>query len=163
MSMVKTLPYRARGRTARSGETRRRILTAVRDLLAEGAFHESAVEQVADRAGVSRATLYQHFRSRGELVDAICDTFDENPALLQIRQSVELPGAGTALAETIRLAVRVWATEDAVLRQLYGVEAVDPAAGALVERQRADRRSEIARLGRSLRRLGALRHGVSER
>ena len=35
-------------------------MAAVRDLLAEGSFHESTVEEVAERAGISRATLYQH-------------------------------------------------------------------------------------------------------
>src|SRR5204862_7618212 len=95
--------YRARGRPRRSEETRERIKTAVRDLLAEGSFHDSTVEEVADRAGVARATLYQHFRSRLELVDA-----------------------------------------------------VDPAAQDLVDRQRADRRSELERLVRNLSRAGRL-------
>ena len=66
-------------------------------------FHESTVEEVADRAGVSRATLYQHFRSRLGLVDAICETFDENPAL------VALQGV-TGVDEFIARAVEFWAT-----------------------------------------------------
>ena len=45
-------------------------MEAVRELLQEGAFHESTVEQVAARAGVSRATVYQQFGSRVGLVDA---------------------------------------------------------------------------------------------
>ena len=101
-------------------------MAAVRELLAEGSFHETAVEQVAERAGVSRATLYQHFRSRLDLIDAICDTFDANPALQRLRQSVELADPDAALEETIALAVRFWATEDAVLAPLYGVERSTP-------------------------------------
>ena len=72
--------YRAQRRSTRSDRTRERIIAAVRELLAEGAFHESTVEEVADRAGIARATLYQHFRSRLDLVDGICDTFAVNPA-----------------------------------------------------------------------------------
>ena len=83
-------------------------MAAVRELLAEGSFHETAVEQVAERAGVSRATLYQHFRSRLDLIDAICDTFDANPALQRLRQSVELADPDAALEETIALVVRFW-------------------------------------------------------
>src|SRR5205807_7090105 len=128
LSMPATRAYRARRRSTRSEETRRRIMAAVRELLAEGAFHESTVEQVAERAGIARATLYQHFRSRLDLVDAICDTFDENPALLAVRRSVELPDPEAALAETIANCVRFWSSEDAALSQLYGVVAVDPAA-----------------------------------
>jgi len=115
-------------------------MEAVRELLAEGTFHEASVEQVADRAGVSRATLYQHFRSRVDLVDAICDTFAANPALSKLREAVEIDDLDAALAETVALATRSGASEDAVLGELYGVAAIDPAARALVERQRADRR-----------------------
>ena len=150
-------PYRTRHRQQRSQETRERITRAVRELLAEGTFHESTVEEVADRAGIARATLYQHFGSRLELVDAICDTFDANPALLTLRKSVELPDAQAALAETIANVVGFWSSEDAILSQLYGVAAIDPAAQDLVDRQRADRRSEMERLANHLRAAGVLR------
>jgi AcrR family transcriptional regulator len=150
--------YRARSRPKRSEETRERIKAAVRELLAEGTFHESTVEEVADRAGVARATLYQHFRSRVELVDAICETFDENPALLRLREIVESLDAEAALAETIAEAARFWSSEDPVLRHLYGVVSIDPAAHDLVERQRSDRRTELERLVRNLARAGRLRN-----
>src|SRR3954464_2649180 len=155
--------YRARSRTKRSDETRARIMSAVRELLAEGTFHESTVEQVADRAGVSRATLYQHFRSRLELVDEMCDTFDANPALLALRQSVTDDDPAAALATTIAHTVEFWSSEDAVLSQLYGVAAIDQAAADLVERQRRDRRGEMTRLVRHLRKAGLMRPDVSDR
>ncbi len=155
--------YRAQRRTERPDGTRQRITAAVAELMAEGTFHESTVGQVADHAGVSRATLYQHFRSRIELVDAMCERFDENPALLRLREVVELPDAGAALAETISETVRFWSSEDAILGQIYGVVAVDPAARDLVDRQRADRRGELTRLARQLRRTGSLRPGLAER
>lgn len=156
-----TRVYRSRARADRSAATRGRIKDAVRELLAEGTFHESTVEEVADRAGVSRATLYQHFRSRVDLVDAICETFDANPALVKLRGLVELPDADAALAETIAQSVRFWSSEDAVLRELYGAAALDPAAQALVDRQRSDRRSEYERLVRNLSRNARLRVGVT--
>ncbi|HWJ32119.1 MAG TPA: helix-turn-helix domain-containing protein [Gaiellaceae bacterium] len=154
--------YRARSRPKRSEETRERIKAAVRELLAEGTFHESTVEEVADRAGVSRATLYQHFRSRVELVDAICETFDLNPALLRLRETVDGPDPGAALADTVADAVRFWSSEDPVLRHLYGVASIDPAAQDLVDRQRADRRTELERLARNLSRSRRLREGMNE-
>src|SRR5919202_2907571 len=154
--------YRAHRHPKRSEDTRDRIMTAVRELLAEGAFHESTVEEVADRAGVSRATLYQHFGSRLELVDAICDTFAANPALLKLREIVELEDADAALADTIANSVRFWASEDSILSQLYGVAAIDPAASDLVDRQRTDRRGELARLARNPRKSKRLPPGTSE-
>jgi AcrR family transcriptional regulator len=159
---ISTRPYRSLRRTERSDATRRKITAAVTELLAEGAFHESTVEQVADRAGVARATLYQHFRSRLELVDAICERFDDNPALLTIRQVVELPDPDAALVQTIANAVRFWSSEDPILSQLYGVVAIDPAARDLVDRQRADRRGEMTRLVSNLKSAGWLRAGVTQ-
>ena len=138
-------------------------MDAVRELLAEGTFHEVTVDEVAERAGIARATLYQHFRSRLDLVDAICDTFDANPALLAIRDVIEHPEAEAALADTIAHTVEFWSSEDAILAQLYGVVAIDPAARDLVDRQRADRRGEMQRLIRNLSVSGFLKQGLTQR
>ena len=159
--MKATRSYRSRSRATWARHTRERIVTAVRELLREERFHESTVEQVAERAGVSRATVYQHFRSRIDLVDAICETFDANPALIELRRTIMLPDPETALVRTIALAMRFWESEDAILSELYGVVAIDPAARDLVGRQRADRRSEMRRLAQRLHTTGTLRPGIS--
>lgn len=157
------MPARAISRRSdRSTETRARIVAAVRELLAERAFHESTMEDVADRAGISRATLYLHFRSRLDLVDSICDVMGENPALVQLRETVRLPEPDEALAETVAQSIRFWSSEDALLGELYGVVAADPAAKDFVARQDADRRGELEHLARTLRRSGRLRSGMSE-
>jgi AcrR family transcriptional regulator len=158
-----TRAYRARRRVDRRQDTRERIKAAVRGMLAEGRFHESSVDEVADRAGVSRATLYQHFGSRLALVDAMCEGFEENPALQKLRASVDLADADAALDEAIACTIRFWSSEDAILSELYGVAAVDPAAKDLVDRQRSDRRNEFGRLVRNLQRSSRLRPGVTKR
>lgn len=124
-------------------------MSAVRSLLEEGVFHESTVEAVAARAGVSRATLYTHFGTRLGLVDAMCETFDENPALIAVRRTEDV-------SEFIALVVDFWSAEEKVLAQLYGAAAIDPAAGALVERQHRDRQNELKRLLRGARIEGHL-------
>ncbi len=156
--MSSSRAYRARTRATRPTGTRERITTAVRELLAEGVFHESTMEQVAERAGVSRATLYLHFRSRVELVEAMCDTFDQTPALLRLREIVDSPDADAALDNTVAGSTAFWSSEDPVLKHLYGVASVDPAAQDLVDRQRADRRHELERLVRNLARNRRLRN-----
>jgi AcrR family transcriptional regulator len=50
--------------------TRRRVLEAVIELLAEGSLDELSVPAVADRSGVSLATIYRHFPTRAELLSA---------------------------------------------------------------------------------------------
>jgi len=158
-----TRAYRPPRRSIRADATRRKIMDAVHELLGEGAFHEATVEEVADRAGVSRATVYLHFRSRFDLIDAICDTFADNDALLGAKASIDLPDLDQALAATLENSVRFWASEDAVLAELYGVVAVDPAAQSFVDRQRADRRRELKRLAHRLHAEKRLRRGVGER
>lgn len=130
-------------RQQRSTASRKRILAAVRSLLEEGTFHETTVEQVAERAGVSRATLYGHFGSRLGLVDAMCESFDANPALLALRETRDLD-------TWLERVVEFWSSEERVLAQLYGAAAVDPAAHDLVERQTRDRYGELKSLLREL-------------
>jgi AcrR family transcriptional regulator len=107
-------------------------MTAVRELLQEGLFHESTVEEVATRAGVSRATVYQQFGSRVGLVDAICDSLD----LEAVEASPDVP---TLLKRTTEF----WVREEMFLSQLYDAAAVDPAAREFVERQTRDRYRQL--------------------
>jgi AcrR family transcriptional regulator len=137
MSMYVT---RQSGRTSASRE---QILAAVRSLLEEGVFHETTVEEVAQRAHVSRATLYGHFGSRLGLVDAMCESFDANPALVALRETADVD-------VWLERVVDFWSSEEKVLTQLYGAAAVDPAARNLVGRQTRDRHSELKALLRAL-------------
>jgi AcrR family transcriptional regulator len=116
-------------------ESRGRVMKAVRELLEEGAFHESTVEQVASRAGVSRATVYQQFGSRLGLVDAICDSLD----LAHVEAA---PDVATLLQRTSEF----WARDETLFGQLYDAAAVDPAAREFVERQTRDRYRHLSRL-----------------
>jgi len=131
-------------------------------MLGEGRFHESTMEEIALEAGISRATLYQHFRSRLDLVDAICDTFAVNPALVEVKAAVDIPDPLEALAATIDQAMRFWASVDDVLRELHGVVALDPAAAELVRRQYEDRQAVMRRLARHLHAAAPIRPGLSE-
>ncbi len=155
--------YRPRRVTRKSEETRARIVAAVRALLVEGVYHERTVEEVADRAGVSRATLYQHFASRLDLVDAICDTLTSHPALLAVREAVGAEDAADALDGLFANATAFWSSEDAVFAAIYGVAEIDPGARSFVERQRRDRRGEMERLARNLQRARRLPPGTTQR
>jgi AcrR family transcriptional regulator len=162
MSMPTLRAYR-RTDPAATEATRDRIIQAVRDLLEEGAFHEASVEDVAKRADVARATVYQHFGSRLGLVDAVCDRFGANPALVELRDTVVLEDPEAALRETIALTIRFWDSEEPILRHLYGLASIDPMAAELVERQFRDRRSEMERLIGNLSDRGALASEPSRR
>ncbi len=50
--------------------TRRKVLTAVIELVADGSLDELSVPAVAERSGVSVATIYRYFPTRDELLAA---------------------------------------------------------------------------------------------
>ncbi|MGE5407241.1 MAG: TetR/AcrR family transcriptional regulator [Syntrophothermus sp.] len=149
-------PYRPARGSARVARTRARIMEAVRELLAEGRFHEATVAEVAARAGVSRATLYQHFGTRVGLVDAICETLADNPALVALRGAPEQESGAAIIGYFLRETVRFWASEEAIHRHLYGLAVIDPAAADFVARQGRDRRREVERVVAALEERGAL-------
>jgi AcrR family transcriptional regulator len=151
----------ARGRPG-AAETRERILQAVRDLLAEGRFHEATVEEIATRAGVARSTLHLHFGSRMGLVDAMCEILGGTAERAEIRSSLNLTDPADALRSVLSSAVRFWAAEEDLHRALYGLAEIDPAARAFVDRQTSGRRSDLQRLSKRLHDVGRLRRGLQE-
>src|SRR3954468_14633291 len=98
------MPYRSTERTeARRAEVRSRIVTAARELIAEGGYMAAQVAAVADRAGVAVGTVYRHFPSKSDLfaevfreasqheVDAMADAVQAagGPAPLRIAAGVD--------------------------------------------------------------------------
>src|SRR5712692_700199 len=154
--------YRPGRRREPARQTRAAIMSAVRDLLAEGSFQEATVEQIAERAGVSRATLYQHFRSRMGLIDAICETIDENPEFIAMIGALDLEDSVESLRAVLIAAVRFQASEEGLHRHLYGLAEIDPAAAEFVARQTSERRQGLEMLLSALKRQGRLRSGVSD-
>jgi AcrR family transcriptional regulator len=60
--------------------TRDRLGDALMQLLTEKPFEEITVQEVLDRAGVSRSTFYSHFRDKNDLFMSDADDFFENLA-----------------------------------------------------------------------------------
>jgi AcrR family transcriptional regulator len=146
-----------------AGETRQRILEAVRSLLREGRFHTASMEAIADEAGLSRAGLYLHFRSRGALIDAICETLDESPELRSLHQLVGSGEPRESLHRIIEVSTRFWASDEPMFHQLYGSAAVDDAARDFVDRQTEDRSASLSILTQRLQEAGHLRAGLRRR
>jgi AcrR family transcriptional regulator len=137
-------------------------MDAVRRLLEEGTFHQATVEEIAQLAGVSRATLYQHFGSRFGLVDAICESLSKNPSMIAIQAAPDRTNPREAAMTMIAQGIRFWDSEESLHRHLYGLAEIDESAADFVERQSADRRSVVHRIVRRAVEAGVLREGISE-
>ena len=71
--MAATIPTAARtGRLPRSAR-RRQLLAAAQEVFVAQGYHAAAMDDIAERAGVSKPVLYQHFPSKLELYLALLD------------------------------------------------------------------------------------------
>lgn len=51
------------------------ILEAALDAFAGSGFHETSLDHVASRAGISKALIYEHFASKRDLYEALLETY----------------------------------------------------------------------------------------
>ena len=79
MSSPEAAPVTADGR-ARLPRTERRaqLLDAARDVFVAQGFHAAGMDDIAERAGVSKPVLYQHFPGKFELYLALLDASGES-------------------------------------------------------------------------------------
>lgn len=73
MENFTTRSYSSELRTNQKKATRVLILEAVAELVAEGRIHNFTVQDVADRAGISYASVYKHFSSREQMVSSLIE------------------------------------------------------------------------------------------
>ena len=69
----------------KSAETRQRIIDAAYTLFYQGGFMRTGVDVIADTAGITKRTLYQHFGSKDELIGAVLE-YQHQMALERIRR-----------------------------------------------------------------------------
>lgn len=79
---------------------RAQLLEAALEVFVAHGFHQAAMDEIADRAGVSKPVLYQHFPGKFELYLALLDT----------SCSTIIDGCGKALESTDDNKLRVAAT-----------------------------------------------------
>ena len=58
-------------RETRKAESRRRILESARDVFFRDGFMAANLDEVADKAGVAKGTLYRYFESKADLYVAV--------------------------------------------------------------------------------------------
>ncbi|HEV2087062.1 MAG TPA: TetR/AcrR family transcriptional regulator [Cryptosporangiaceae bacterium] len=78
---------------------RRQLLAAAQEVFVAQGYHAAAMDDIADRAGVSKPVLYQHFPGKLELYLALLDEHEAG-LVARLRE---------ALASTTDNKVRVWA------------------------------------------------------
>ena len=65
------------------------ILQAAEELLVERGYHETSIDEIAARVGVSKGTIYLHFQSKDDLILAL---FERNQRLFKQAIGTQLMG-----------------------------------------------------------------------
>lgn len=156
-------PYRLGKRQADVEDTRDRIIAAARELFGKTGFYSVSLDDVAKTAGVARATVYYQFESKSGLLDAVVASIIQRVGPERAQRAREHADAAMGVRLYVQEVVAFLATEDVLLRNLYGLAAVDPEASRVLEQYEGLRKDVLAWLVKRLADQGKLRGGVSQK
>ena len=91
------ISYTMNGKQKQRVRTRNAILDALADVITEAGGLEFSIQQVADRAGVTHRTVYNHFPTREALRDGLAERVEELLGATGRRR----PDAGTPSLESL--------------------------------------------------------------
>jgi AcrR family transcriptional regulator len=138
--------------TKRLADKRARILTAARDLVADGGWPAAQVDHVAAKAGVATGSVYRHWSSKAELCAEIVATVSAREVGI-VKAVADADGSPV---ERLEAAIRTFAGRALRGRRLaYALiaEPVDPE----VETVRLEYRAQLARCFEGILREGIMR------
>lgn len=144
--------YESPKRRAAVEVTRERILDAAHALVGgKGDLAQVSMELIAERAGVSRMTVYYQFRSKAKLLDALMDRMASRAGMARLRLVFGEPNPERALRGLFETFGRFWSMERAPIRRLRAMAVVDPREGTGARSRDAWRREAVTNL---LRKFG---------
>lgn len=108
---------------------RARMLRAAVELLGERGF-EVTMDDVARRAGMARATLYEHFGNRVGLFRALARDTARRADLAQLDVALDHPDPLVGLRAFVRQACRLWAVDPDAWRGIHALAAFGGEFGA---------------------------------
>lgn len=155
---VSTLEERPQVPPARASRTRRRVLDATAELLAEGGLPAVTIDAIRDRSGVSKTTIYKHWPNR---VFVAVDAFDEQLAVAAV--ATDTGSFRTDVTEQFDRVIAFYASPvGRVLTQLLAQALYDPdVAAQLGERLQVSRWAGIEELWDRAVARGEVRAGVA--
>jgi AcrR family transcriptional regulator len=121
--------YRSEGRQAATTETRQRILEAARTLLSAEGPVSFTIDAIAEQAGVARMTVYNQFKSKRGLVEAVSDDLAVRGGISRLPEAFMTADAQAGLSILVDVFVRLWESELLVVRRLRALSTLDPELG----------------------------------
>lgn len=159
--------YDSPRRREAAAATRRTIVDSARRLFEEQGYTATPIAAIARDAGVSEATVYNSFGSKGELLRAVWHRAlrgerDDTPVDEQpwYREVLDAPDAQEQLRLNARNSRRVKDRAGALIEAIAGAAAADADAAELWRRIEADFHANQRAIVESLAAKGALRPGL---
>jgi len=116
---VTTHDARIRGARLPRSARRVQLLSAAQEVFVENGYHAAAMDEIAERAGVSKPVLYQHFPGKLELYLAILDLHNAE-LLAGVRAAIDATDDNKArVAATISAYFEFVDREDAPFRLVF--------------------------------------------
>jgi AcrR family transcriptional regulator len=150
-----------RARADAVSRTRQQIVQHTTERL-RGSPEPVALAGIAAAAGVSRTTLYRHFRSITSLLDAVAADLLSRARFDELLAAVSLPDPVTALAEVTRLGCGIWAIDPHLIRNLFALARAQADAVPVIGQLEAGRAQVMQHLVQRLDEAGALAAGLSQ-
>jgi AcrR family transcriptional regulator len=125
--------YRLGQRAETTERTRFRILDAAYELIAAAGFHPVSLDAVADRANVTRVTIYRHFGSKRGLFEAVNWHRLEQAQLNRLDEARKHPDAIEALRGFLRENCRLMSEIGDALRTSLEVARHEPEVAHILD------------------------------
>ena len=140
-------PYSSPAREAAADETRCRIVTAARALLAGGeGLPAFSVDGVARQAGVTRLTVYNQFESRCGLLEAVFDDLALRGGMCELPAIFAERDPAKALRSFVHVFCRFWADYGTVISRFAAVAKMDEEVACSMHRRTELRRTALIEL-----------------
>jgi AcrR family transcriptional regulator len=159
--MAEKRQYVQRQRAAAAEDTRRRILDAAYELLANEPAQAVSVDRIAREAGVARSTVYLVFGTRTGLFQTLARDFLQRHGFERIVAAGRHADAWQALATSLREGCRLYAAGRDVGRALFALSLLDPDAAEAIVVLEHGRSRAMRGLAQRLRDEGYLRDDLT--
>jgi AcrR family transcriptional regulator len=113
--------------------TRRRIVTAARQVFEERGYGGASIGDIANASKINRATFYLHFKNKAEVFNEVYDTVrrQQSAQYWSLLDHALLVGTAASVREWLEQTLAWWEEQAALLPAIHEAMASDPDVAAL--------------------------------
>src|SRR5580658_6397313 len=115
------MPDRVNQNVARGAATREHLLAVATALFAERGYEATSIEAVLQESGVSRGSLYHHFKGKDVLFEEVLEALETDVGRRTMAATAGAPGPAAALRAGCLEWVRI--ARDPVIQQILLIDA----------------------------------------